>query len=135
VFFVSERERERERKRERERERERERKREKDRNLKREKTRERERKRERWKEEGKRERGNEATRQRGKEREVGQVWSVEIVDNDEGCQDLVQLSMSLPSSPPRRLVHRAHGTRRARGDGHSRGWAARPQVRPSPQPR
>ena len=52
------------------------------------------------------------------------MWSVEIVDNDEDCQDLVHLSMPLPSKSPLRLVHGAHATRRARGDGHSRGVGA-----------
>ena len=33
------------------------------------------------------------------------------VDNEEGCQDLVQLSMPLPSVPPRHLAHGAHDHR------------------------
>ena len=77
-----------------------------------------------------RQRDREREREREKEREKSGKCR-EMVDNDAGCQDLVQLSMCLPSVPPRRLVHGAHATRRARA-----GRAGCPlRRRPQPQPR
>ena len=50
------------------------------------------------------ERQREREREKEKEREKSGKCR-EMVDSDAGCQDLVQLSMSLPSVPPCRLVH------------------------------
>ena len=45
----------------------------------------------------------------------------DIVDKEEGCQDLVRLCISREAAPASSTAHGTHAARRARGDGRGRG--------------